>query len=161
MAGQCSLGMCNMGFKNCDGNDMNGCEVNTGNDPSNCGACGNVCVVPHATAGCVMGQCTVSMCDTGWTDCNGIVSDGCEVDLMSDPMNCAGCGNVCPCGPTCLMGECHVCCDAGTANCPGDPPASCATDLQNDPNNCGSCGNICGSVSCVMGVCAFDGGDGG
>ena len=42
VAGACVL-TCNGGYVNCDGNDANGCEVNTTNNLSNCGACGIVC----------------------------------------------------------------------------------------------------------------------
>ena len=40
---QCGVGMCNVGFADCDGNGANGCETNLATDGANCGACGTVC----------------------------------------------------------------------------------------------------------------------
>lgn len=42
--GTCSIGSCNPGFVDCDKNAATGCEVNTTNDPKNCGACGHDCL---------------------------------------------------------------------------------------------------------------------
>jgi hypothetical protein len=39
----CSVATCDSGFGDCDGIDANGCETDLGNDPNNCGACGNAC----------------------------------------------------------------------------------------------------------------------
>ncbi len=47
-------------------------------DPGNCGKCGVACVIPHATASCVVGTCAVGSCDPGWTDCDADVENGCE-----------------------------------------------------------------------------------
>lgn len=142
LAGTCSLGACNAGFKNCDGNDMNGCEVNIGSDPNNCGACGAPCVVPHATASCTNGVCGVGTCDSGWTDCNGTVSDGCEANLPNDPMNCGMCANQCMGLQTCMSGSCGLICPKGQAQCMGDPPNSCATMLGTN-KDCSFCGDAC------------------
>jgi hypothetical protein len=46
---------CNAGFFNCDGMTPNGCEVNTTNDPLNCGACASVC--PISNPNCVNSVC--------------------------------------------------------------------------------------------------------
>ncbi len=53
-ASQCTVGMCNAGYANCNNVTGDGCEVNTANDPNNCGGCGNVCSNPLT---CVSGIC--------------------------------------------------------------------------------------------------------
>jgi hypothetical protein len=54
MGGQCTIGTCNPGFKNCDGMTPNGCEVNSNTDHNNCGLCGVVCGMAQT---CVGGVC--------------------------------------------------------------------------------------------------------
>ena len=39
----CTLVACNAGCADCDGNAANGCEVDTQDDPANCGGCGVQC----------------------------------------------------------------------------------------------------------------------
>jgi 3-keto-disaccharide hydrolase len=39
----CVIGPCTAPFLDCDGQESTGCEVNSSNDPNNCGACGNAC----------------------------------------------------------------------------------------------------------------------
>lgn len=61
----CSYGTCTRtclkGRADCNGNDVDDCEVDTDSDPRNCGACGRAC---DAIAGqaCVGGQCVVEPC---------------------------------------------------------------------------------------------------
>jgi hypothetical protein len=140
--GMCALGTCETGFKNCDGNDANGCETNTGTDPNNCGACGAPCVIPHATPACTAGMCGVGTCDMGFTDCNGDPTDGCEANLQNDPMNCGMCAKACAGQQECQAGMCGLVCAKGTANCPGDPADVCATNLGTN-KNCAFCGDTC------------------
>ena len=141
-AGACALGTCNSGFKNCDGNDTNGCEVNISNDPMQCGACGAPCVVPNATAACTNGACTVGSCNSGWTDCNNDPTDGCEANLQHDPMNCGACGTTCPGQLECTSGSCFVDCGGkGFAICPGDPSGVCT--LLGTNLNCNFCNDTC------------------
>ncbi|MFH2006949.1 MAG: hypothetical protein ABI333_10230 [bacterium] len=71
----------------CDGtdNDCNG-EIDdvppdspvVASDIRNCGACGNVCSYPSASATCVAGQCELANCDPNYWDLNGNDADGCE-----------------------------------------------------------------------------------
>jgi hypothetical protein len=109
----------------------------------NCGSCGNICNLPHATAGCVSGNCTIAVCDAGWTDCNGMLTDGCEANLQNDPNNCGQCGTQCT-GQMmyCTMGACTCGCPKGFDTCPGAPPCSCATMLGTN-ENCNFCGDTC------------------
>jgi hypothetical protein len=66
-------------------------------DAQNCGACGVSCFgAPQVVSGaCSGGACHVQQCTTGWGDCNGLYSDGCEADLATDNNNCGACGNQC------------------------------------------------------------------
>ena len=101
--GNCTI-QCAMGFSNCNANNADGCEVNVQSDPNNCGGCGTVCPSrPNTTRGCSSPTCTYT-CSTGYADCNGMPIDGCEVFIAgTDPMNCGGCGTICPpVAPNCV-----------------------------------------------------------
>ncbi|MBI2393791.1 MAG: hypothetical protein HYV09_29740, partial [Deltaproteobacteria bacterium] len=75
-------------------------------DPANCGACGNVCPVrANAKTVCAAASCAF-VCNAGFTDCNGVAADGCEINTASDKNNCGKCGNVCP--GTCSSGTCTL-----------------------------------------------------
>jgi stigma-specific protein Stig1 len=56
-----------------------------------------------ASAGCSVENAVVGgACATGLTQCGFVC-----VDIEDDPMNCGGCGNVCPASPgVCMDGEC-------------------------------------------------------
>jgi hypothetical protein len=75
--GQCSIA-CSPGYGNCDGNTANGCEAATTNNANACGACGNVCVIPNGTAGCMGTTCVIQSCKAGWYDCDRLYGNGCE-----------------------------------------------------------------------------------
>ena len=60
-------------------------------------------------------------CEGTSFDCNGLIEDGCEVDVGFDNDNCGGCGVVCPANHRCSFNECV--CDVW--------------------NSCGACGNVC------------------
>lgn len=109
-------------------------------DPLNCGACGKVCMLPHATPKCETAICKVDTCDTGWDNCNNMDPDGCEAMLSSDPNNCGMCGRVCSSAnsvPSCVGGNCQFVCAAGFIDLDLDPSNGCeyactfmsATDL--------------------------------
>ncbi len=140
--GACALGTCDNGFKNCDGKDSNGCEVDVDSDPANCGMCGATCTIPHGTAACTNGTCGVGTCDSGWTDCNDDPTDGCEANLQNDSMNCGACGSICMGQEQCHSGQCNDWCFAvGMAYCPGDPPGVCT--MLGTNTNCNFCGDTC------------------
>lgn len=80
--------------------------VNTGTDPSNCGSCGNRCNLPNATAGCSGGSCTVSSCNSGWGNCDGSATNGCETNLNTSNSHCGACGRACAPGQSCSGGSC-------------------------------------------------------
>jgi len=105
-AGTCALGACNTGYGNCDGTASNGCEVDTRTTAAHCGACGRACSLPNATAACAAGGCTVAACNTGYADCDGVASNGCEVDTRTSDSNCGVCGRACTGGSACVAGSC-------------------------------------------------------
>lgn len=49
----------------------------------------------------------VPACATGTDDCNGLATDGCEVDLRTDAMHCGRCRNACSGGMVCEAGVCR------------------------------------------------------
>ena len=107
VASTCVIGSCNAGFGNCNGMTFDGCEMDTTSDPSNCGNCGAVCSAPNSTPQCAASTCQVGTCNAGYSDCNGMPFDGCEVDTTSDPSNCGTCAAVCPIGmPNCVASAC-------------------------------------------------------
>ena len=158
--GVCVFGNCDAGFKNCDGNDANGCETNVEGDPTQCGACGSPCVVPHATPNCVAGVCGVGTCANGYVDCDGDPLNGCEAQPEVDPKNCGTCGVGCPPAQTCEKGVCGLYCAKGKANCDGDENNGCETPLGSLAD-CAFCGDACApanaQASCdTNGVCTLD-----
>jgi hypothetical protein len=164
-AASCSGGKCDpkcgTGFADCDGNPANGCETAKTTDINNCGACGNVCSLDHATAACTNGTCTVSACAEGFFDCNHNPADGCESNPLSDTNNCSACGTACNRTngtPGCTAGVCKITCTDGFADCDKDPVNGCEVNLTASVDNCGTCGNICpdqpnGTATCVNRVC--------
>ena len=83
-----------------------GCETSLATDPVNCGACGNVCTLPSAVAGCDAGACVLSACDSGFGDCDSMAANGCETSLVADAANCGACGTMCATGESCYGGTC-------------------------------------------------------
>lgn len=97
-------------------------------DVKHCGACRKGCLLHHAENGCSGGTCYIKKCDFGWADCNGVASDGCEVDLNADDNNCGKCGRVCSlpnaghalCNGVDENGKCEVeHCESGWLNANG------------------------------------------
>jgi hypothetical protein len=68
---------------------------------------------------------------------------------MTSNQNCGACGNACPAGSVCSMGQCSLSCQQGLTNCNGK-----CSDLQQDDANCGACGTACGAGTvCSGGTC--------
>jgi fibro-slime domain-containing protein len=127
--------------------------------PSNCGACGTVCEVANASAGCNAGTCAIAACALHWHDRNGDVSDGCEqfcqatVDPEDNGDKCDGLAT--SSNPDAddyvpIDNDCDFAFDEDV-------------DFQNDSRNCGYCGHLCmfnhGSAVCSGGACTLDGCD--
>jgi hypothetical protein len=105
--GLCVISACNAGFSNCDGNTANGCEVNINTNVNNCGACGIVCSFANATANCTAATCGIASCNAGFLNCDGITSNGCEINKNTNSSNCGTCGHVCTFPQTCVAGVCQ------------------------------------------------------
>ncbi len=155
-SGRCVIA-CLAGFADCDGDDSNGCEVDTRSTLAHCGACGRACAPANAAGACAMGACTVSTCNMGFGDCDMSASNGCETDTRATAAHCGACGRLCPARPhataTCAAGACGIACEAGWGDCDGDAMNGCETDLSTSAMHCGRCGNACDSRVCVGGAC--------
>ena len=69
--------------------------------------------LPHATAACTAGSCSVASCSAGYDDCDSGDANGCEASLNSDDANCGACRNVCALGAgSCSAGAAGTCDDA-------------------------------------------------
>jgi len=96
----------------------------------------------------------------GYADCDGIASNGCEVDTRASITDCGACNNVCTVtngSPACSGGACVVgTCDANFGDCDGDYATGCEQRLDTLAN-CGVCGQVCdapnASETCTGGVC--------
>ncbi|HEY3358711.1 MAG TPA: choice-of-anchor D domain-containing protein [Polyangia bacterium] len=130
-AGACQP-ICATGFKDCNGDPADGCEANTTVELQHCGSCTNACTNPHGSTSC-NGTACVPVCDSGWGDCNGNPSDGCETELATATW-CGACtlDSQCPAGFFCNGAQCEQ------KRAPG-----------------GSCtdGKQCRSTFCADGVC--------
>jgi hypothetical protein len=167
---------CPNGFTQC-GNDC----VNVKADDLHCGACDTPCKAPpiedprwicgpgisppNTKFRCGDAACALR-CDSGFQDCNSdFCGDGCEIDILNDPMNCGACGNACDPGQFCANGVCL--CPPGTTRC-----GQACVDIANDVRNCGGCGRRCpgptsggpfaattepvnGGPACNGGVCSY------
>jgi len=109
--GVCTLGACNAGYQNCNLAVPDGCEIDTSNDPANCGGCFSPCTFANAADLCVGGACQLGMCDAGYANCDAIAATGCEVTLATDKDHCGTCATDCDnvypsSNVTCAAGAC-------------------------------------------------------
>jgi hypothetical protein len=102
---------CTVGFELCNGKDDD-CddEIDENADVA--------CVQPHAETVCATGgRCVRLECESGWSDCNGTPSDGCEYDEEQNG----------PC-PTCEGLDCEPEMDAGEKPDADAPPEDAAVE---------------------------------
>ncbi|MBL8678530.1 MAG: hypothetical protein JNK05_05170 [Myxococcales bacterium] len=131
--------------------------VDTSTNVMHCGGCSRPCSLPNATARCVAGGCTIDRCLPGFANCDGVVSNGCEVNTTNNASNCGGCGTRCSLpnalaacsGSVCTVASCNT----NFGNCDGNDANGCETDLTRSPANCGRCGTNCGAAgACIAGT---------
>ncbi len=146
---------------------------NVTKDLANCGACEEPCTPEQSTAWlCLDGGCVFQSCLPGWASCdqNQSEGNGCEVDTLSDPLNCGRCDNPCSLANAvegCENSTCTIeACESGFGNCDGKVATGCETDLASDVDHCGGCGLPCppfdhGTPECAAASCALVGCDAG
>jgi len=153
----------------------------TSGDQANCGSCGVRCSAGAACESEInIDVCTpvVPSCADAGFEASCQLADGyagfcCKrgcADLLSDPLNCNGCGDICPMGATCTNGRCSPeCqndqdCSSGTgctegkcfpSACDGQPAEAlcaagdgglgfcCGGECTPTDSTCGSC-QVCG-----------------
>jgi hypothetical protein len=107
---ECAVDKCVGTWRDCDGEQINGCESDLTVDPQNCGGCGIKCVLPGASIGvCVAGECSLGPCLSSQGNCDGVDVNGCESSTSIDPQNCGKCAVKCATGLGCDEGTCHAC----------------------------------------------------
>ncbi len=168
--GKCGVSDCPPGFGDCDGDPKNGCEVDLTSDAGNCKVCGSVCPGANNQPACVNSACTVGTCDANHADCNSVVKDGCETNIVSDASNCGVCSKACVIGNAtakCENKQCKVnTCTAPWADCDGNG-TDCETNTSTNGSNCGGCGSnglncntvygpLNGTGKCTSGGCQLD-----
>jgi hypothetical protein len=94
---------------------------------------------------CVPGKGpSIEVCDGKDNDCDGAVDNG--FDLMTDPLNCGGCGNVCMVANAiggCVAGTCAInTCQPGFANLDGDATNGCEYACPVVPTGVESCNGL-------------------
>jgi hypothetical protein len=109
------------------------------------------CPSAHTTSGCSAGVCTVVACEANWANCDSKPDNGCETDLMNDPLNCGSCTKNCRAllnaapDNQCQGGQCAISsrigCKGGWLSCDNNPNNGC--EKQSEPTNCGDCGDVC------------------
>jgi hypothetical protein len=142
---------CAVGRKSCSGTCVSTDDSRTGCGAPSCAPC----VIAHGSAKCASGGCAVAECESGRADCDGNPSDGCEVDVTSDPKHCGACTTACAPEQVCGPNGCAATCPGNLSACSG----SCV-DLNTNPDNCGSCARQCsapanGVATCSAKTCGF------
>jgi stigma-specific protein Stig1 len=122
--------------------------TDTGNDPANCGGCGNACpatqVCDHDPSRGFLGSC-LARCEPGHTSCNGRC-----IDTQTDALNCGRCGNACPACQVCSKGQCTS--GAGVLRC----GRSCESlQLRPGVGVCSACSTTCDTSGLACQRCLY------
>jgi hypothetical protein len=154
--GACGIN-CNPGYGNCDGDPANGCETQTSSDINHCGTCPTICSAANGTPACNGGVCGIA-CNPGAGDCDGIASNGCEVNLTTSTTHCGTCNNLCV-GThgtvVCQAGTCTItACQPGWGNCDNNASNGCEDAVQSDPAHCGTCPGGCPTSAGCPAACS-------
>ncbi len=122
------------------------------------------CALANAVADFSNGSCRIVACNRGWADCDGVFTNGCEMNVLASVSNCGSCTTACPARANsnlyCSNGVCGFACSPNYANCNGNPTDGCEANLASSTTSCGSCTTACPSVdhgtpACTAGVCRF------
>ncbi|MBL8922715.1 MAG: hypothetical protein JNJ54_27955 [Myxococcaceae bacterium] len=154
--GDAGVEVCNGLDDDCDGTPDNGISLQ--NDVTNCGRCGNVCMVPNATPRCLAGQCEIGQCTAPFDDCNGRLTDGCEENVQQSVNHCGMCGRRCVAAnatSSCNGGQCAFTCNTGFFDLDTDPANGCeyactftsATDLPDVAFTDANCDGMDGELT--------------
>ncbi|HOX45505.1 MAG TPA: choice-of-anchor D domain-containing protein [Myxococcota bacterium] len=179
---ECLVGLCSpscdSGFGDCDASRPNGCEANIWQTTS----CGLTCagrvncstqVLNAVGPSCASGLCEYLSCNTGFGDCEGNRTNGCEANLWQTAACGTACGNRVNCntqvlnasGESCSSGACnYTTCDASFGDCDADRTNGCEASIW----QLTSCGPSCATrvncstqvlnasgESCASGLCDF------
>jgi hypothetical protein len=165
--GRCTATTCDDGFADCNGDPNDGCETSL-RSLEHCGSCGedfSCGPLEHAKATCATGTCRIAECDSGYADCDGEESNGCETSLTTN-QNCGQCGKACSAANTvtsCETGTCEVSpCNEGFRDCNSNMDSDGCEAALGAVETCGSCTNNCAGrpnvdgVSCASGICSIE-----
>lgn len=159
--GACTIGSCDGAYRDCDMNVATGCEINSAADVNNCGTCGNVCAFANAATSCNAGTCAMGTCNAGFTNCDNMAVNGCEINTAADPLNCGACNKNCAttmvnANVSCSMGTCQLgTCLSGYFNADGNAQNGCecqyvGPDLPEDTFADTNCDGIDGDASAAI-----------
>lgn len=91
--GSCRVDTCDTLRGDCDGQSANGCETSL-ETTSDCNACGTPCTRPNANTSCSGGDCQLTSCHRGFTNCDNNPDNGCERNHLAVSGSCGGGTNV-------------------------------------------------------------------
>ena len=112
--GRCTGWLCNPSSTTCiSPTTLQACNADgLGSMNITCGASANA-----PTSTCTGGECAPN-CTTGFGDCDGNASNGCETDVRTSAGNCGACGRACAPGQNCTASAC-VAAPLGNDHCSG------------------------------------------
>jgi hypothetical protein len=129
--------LCINGTYDCDSIALNGCESSVP-----CCSIGTDCsgYMNVANYSCNGGRCGILACRSGYADCNGLLSDGCETNVAATVAACGSCSTDCSkrglpgvAAFSCTNGQCGIAqCLAGFNSCDNTSTSGCESDSQRD-----------------------------